>query len=141
MAFLDELNTSTKKHVVPGVVDNVFKNDPLLAYMKRNNIEKFTGGTLIQENFIYGTTPGGGAYAIGQSFPVTLAQLETGGSFDPKHYAIPVTLSKEQIQIFNKGPEAVFRLIDVRLQNAAPTHPPDLAAPRPCASDISAAPV
>lgn len=121
MAFLDELNTSTQKHIVPGVVDNVFKNDPLLAYMKKNNPNKFPGGTLIQENFIYGSMPGGGAVAQGANFPVTLAQLETGASFNPKEYVVPVTLSKEQIQIFNKGPEAVFRLVDVRLQNTALT--------------------
>ena len=93
----------------------------MLAYLKRNNVQKFPGGTLIQENFIYGSMPGGGAVAPGATFPVTLAQLETGGSFIPKEYVIPVTLSKEQIQIFNKGPEAVFRLVDVRLQNTALT--------------------
>lgn len=47
MAFLDELNTYTTKHIVPGVVDNVFKNDPLLAYMKANTLEIFPGGAAI----------------------------------------------------------------------------------------------
>jgi hypothetical protein len=104
-----------------GVVDNVFKNDPLLAYLKKNVPQKFPGGTQIQENFIYGSMPGGGAVAAGATFPVTLAQLETGATFIPKEYVVPVTLSKEQIQIFNKGPHAVFRLIDARLQNTALT--------------------
>lgn len=119
--FLDELNTSTQRNIVPGIVDNVFKNDPLLAYMKKNNLEKFTGGTQIQENFIYDVLPNGGAYADGQTFSMVLAQVETGATFLPKHYVVPVTLSKNQIQIFNKGPEAVFRLVDSRLQNAALT--------------------
>lgn len=50
--FLDELNTSTQRWIVPGLVDNNFKNDPLLAYMKKNNLEKFPGGTQIQENLV-----------------------------------------------------------------------------------------
>jgi hypothetical protein len=52
MAFLDELSTYTKIHIVPGCVDNVFKNDPLLAYFKANMVERFPGGTSIQENFV-----------------------------------------------------------------------------------------
>src|SRR5262245_60147350 len=119
--FLDELNTSTLRHVVPGIVDNVFKNDPLLAYMKKNNLEKFPGGTQIQETFIYGSLPNGGPFADGDSFPITTAQVETGATFLPKHYAIPVAISKVQAQIFNKGPEMIFRLIDSRLQVAALT--------------------
>lgn len=119
--FLDELNTSTLKHIVPGIVDNVFKNDPLLAYMKKNNLMKFTGGTQIQENLIYASLPNGGAYADGANATMVLAQVETGATFLPKNYWVPVTISKNQVQVYNKGPEAVFRLVDSRLQNAALT--------------------
>lgn len=119
--FLDELNTSTQRHIVPGIVDQVFKNDPLLAYMKKNNLQKFPGGTQIQENFIYASLPYGGAYADGATFTMALAQVETGATFIPKNYVIPVTISKNQVQVYNKGPEAVFRLVDSRLQNAALT--------------------
>lgn len=119
--FLDELNTSTHRHIVPGIIDNVFKNDPLLAYMKKNNLEKFTGGTQIQENFVYAAMPNGGAFADGSTFTMDIAQVETGATFFPKFYGVPVTISKNQVQVFNKGPEAVFRLVDSRLQNAALT--------------------
>lgn len=119
--FLDELNVSTQRHIVPGIVDNVFKNDPLLAYLKKNNIEKFPGGTQIQENFIYGVMPNAGAFADSQAFTMDIAQVEQGATFFPKFYGVPVTISKSQIQVFNKGPEAVFRLVDSRLQNAALT--------------------
>lgn len=119
--FLDELNTSTQRHIVPGIVDQVFKNDPLLAYMKKNNLEKFPGGTQIQENFVYASLPYGGAYADGATFTMALSQTETGATFLPKNYVVPVTVSKNQVQVFNKGPEAVFRLVDAKLQNAALT--------------------
>jgi hypothetical protein len=119
--FLDELNTSTQRYIVPGVIDNVFKNDPLLAYMKKNNIEKFPGGTQIQENFVYAPLPNGGAYADGDTSQIDIVQTETGATFYPKNYWVPVAISKNQAQVFNKGPEAVFRLVDARLQNAALT--------------------
>jgi hypothetical protein len=52
MAFLDELNTSTRRKIVPGLTDNVFRNDPTLAYLKKNNLERFDGGSQINENFV-----------------------------------------------------------------------------------------
>ena len=119
--FLDELNTSTQRHIVPGLIDNNFKNDPALAYLKKNNLEKFTGGTQIQENFVYASLPNGGAYSDGATASIVIVQTETGGSFIPKNYWVPVAISKIQAQVFNKGPEAVFRLVDSRLQNAALT--------------------
>jgi hypothetical protein len=89
--------------------------------MKKNNLEKFTGGTQIQENLVYASLPNGGAYADGQTASIAIVQTETGASFIPKNYWVPVAISKIQAQVFNKGPEAVFRLVDSRLQNAALT--------------------
>lgn len=119
--FFDELNTSTNRHIVPGITDNVFKNDPALAYLKQNNVEKYPGGTQIQENLLYAAMPNGGAYAKGATSVINLVQTETAATFVPKHYWVPVALAKEDIQVFNKGPEAVFRIVDSRLQNAALT--------------------
>ena len=120
MAFLDELNTYTKVHIVPGVVDNNFKNDPVLAMLKANRIERFRGGTQIQENFIYAPMKGG-AYAKGGTFNIVRRQTATGATFLPKQYYVNVTEFKEDIQIYNKGPEAVFRIVDADMQNAALT--------------------
>jgi hypothetical protein len=120
MAFLDELNTYTKVHIVGDVVDNVFKNDPVLAMIKANRSVKFTGGTQIQENFLYAPMKGG-SYAKGDSFDITRRQTATGGTFNVKHYQVNVTEFKEDIQIFNKGANAVFRIIDADMENAALT--------------------
>lgn len=121
MAFLDELNTSTKKLVTPGLTDNVFKNDPTLAYFRANNLEKYPGSNAtIQENLVYATL-NGAAYSPGQTFNIDRRQTTTGATFGIKHYYVNVTEFKENVQIFNKGPEAVFRIIDADLQNAALT--------------------
>lgn len=119
--LLDDLTTSTRRKILPGVTDNVFRNDPVLAYLKKNNLETFEGGTQIQENLIYGVNPNGGAYAPGSTFVMNEAQVETGATFIPKFYGEPIAIQKEKIQVFNKGPQAVFRIIDGRLQVAALT--------------------
>lgn len=120
MAFLDEVNTYCNKHIVPGVVDNVFKNDPLLAYMKANTLEIFPGGSAIQENFMYGVLTGA-AYAKGGTFDITRVQHTTGATFQPKFYYTGVTEFKEDLQVTIKGPHAVFRQIDADMSNAALT--------------------
>lgn len=119
--FFDELNASTLRHVVPGLIDNYGKNDPLLAYLKKNNFEKYPGGTQISENFTYAYLPNGGPFGVGGTFVMNQAQVETTATFVPKFYGVPVVLSKETQQVFNKGPEQIFSLVDSRLQIAALT--------------------
>ena len=89
--------------------------------MKKNNIEKFAGGTQIQENFLYGSLPNAGPFAIGQTSTLNVTQVTTGATFLPKFYWVPVAIDKSTVQVFNKGPEMVFRIIDAHLQTAALT--------------------
>ena len=122
--IVNEVNVYTLTHIVPGVVDGVFKNDPLLAYLKANGIQRIQGGakggTMIQENFIYKPMIGG-AYAPGGTFDITKRRTADGGTFDLKHHEVNVTEFLEDIEIYNRGPEAVFSLIDADMTNAALT--------------------
>jgi hypothetical protein len=119
--IVDEISVYTKQHIVPGVVDGVFKHDPLLAYLKANGIQRHRGSTFkFQENIIYKPLIGGD-YAIGTTFDLTKRRTAEGLTFDLKHHAVNVTEFKEHIQIYNKGPEAVYRMIDADMQNAALT--------------------
>lgn len=119
-AFLNEVNATTRRHIVPTMGDNVFRNDPLLAMLRASNLQKFPGGVQIQENFLYNVLDGG-AYSPGDTFPVTRKQLQTGGTWQPKFYFVPITEFLEVIDVFNRGPEAVFRIVDVDMQAAALT--------------------
>ena len=49
---LDEINTLTTKKIMPGLVDDFFKNSPVLAFLKRNRYKVWAGGPQIQENFL-----------------------------------------------------------------------------------------
>jgi hypothetical protein len=49
--FLNAVNTVTTKKILPGITDGVFRNSPLLAYLKQNCLEEYDGGPSWQENF------------------------------------------------------------------------------------------
>ena len=119
MADLDQLNVSTRRYIRdnPALVDNVFQNDPLLAYLKLNVRENYGGGLLIQEGFLYDNMIGG-AYQKGKEFDITEKQVEQAKQFNLRFFEVNVTLSKEDVQVLNKGPLAVFNLVDSRMTSA-----------------------
>lgn len=122
MAELDQLNVSTRRYIRdnPALVDNWSQNDPLIAYLKLNTKENYSGGTLIQEGFTFDGLIGG-AYQKGAEFDISEKQIEQAKQFLIKFFEVNVTLSQEDIEVLNKGPLAVFNLIDSRMTNAYQT--------------------
>src|SRR5687767_4818112 len=118
MAFLDPVNTIATKRIVPGVVDGIFKNSPLLAFFKRNSLEPYRGGPSWQENFLYNTLKVA-AYAPGDTFDISQRQVASGGTVTPKYYNVPVSAYIEKLKIEMNGPESVFNYVDLLLQDAA----------------------
>lgn len=118
MAFLDPVNTIATKRIVPGVVDLVFKSGPLMAFIKRNCLQRYEGGPSWQENFMYGIQDVY-AYQPGDSFTLNQRQVATGTTVVPKYYVVPVSAFIEKIKIEMNGPQAVFDYVDLLLQNAA----------------------
>lgn len=119
MAELDQLNVSTRRYIRdnPALVDNWSQNDPLVAYLKLNTKENFGGGTLIQEGFTTGALIGS-SYLKGKEFNITEKQIEQAKQFNLKFFECNVTLSQEDVEVLNKGPLAVFNLIDSRMTTA-----------------------
>lgn len=126
MAFLDTVNTISRKTIVPGLVDQVFKSGPTMAYIKRNCLAKYLGGPSWQENFLYDMM-NVNAYSIGDTFDYTQHQLFTGGTVTPRYYNVPVPAQLEEIKLRLAGPEAVFNYVDTLLQTAALTMSAKLA--------------
>ncbi len=116
-----ELNTLTQEFIAPGVTDNVFKNDPLLAFLKANNPRRFPGGTNIREVYMYEKEVGA-AYDhtdTGNPFSEAITRISEHVTFNVKHYYAKVAVNKAIVQVYNKGPEAAFRLIDMHMVNGA----------------------
>jgi len=122
MAELDQLTVSTKRYVreTPKLVDMIFQEGPLAAYAKQTARETFTGGRFIGENFWYGGLIGG-PVAQGQEFDISEPQVEQQLQFNVKEMEVNITFTKEEIQVLNKGPNAIFRLVESRMENAYQT--------------------
>lgn len=122
MAELDQINVATKRFVreTPKLVDLIFQEGPLAAYAKQTVREDFTGGRLIGENFWYAGLIGG-PISQGQSLDISEPQVEQQLQFQPKEMEVNITFAKEEIQVFNKGPNAIFRLVQSRMENAMTT--------------------
>ena len=119
MAELDQINVATKRYIEdnPALVDNIFQADPVSAYLRRNLEEGFPGGTLIQTGFTHDVMPGG-PYARGEEFDISERQVEQSLRHEPRLLYADVTLSLEDIEIFNRGPNAAFSLLDSRMTSA-----------------------
>lgn len=120
MAFLNTIDTITKTTIVPGVQDNVFRNDPLLAFIKRDAMKPWDGGPARQENFQYAVGKGG-PYAKGDTRDISQKQLWTGGTVTPRFYDANVTAYLEDLKVILTGPTAAFEYLDGLLQSAALT--------------------
>lgn len=115
---INEINLTTLKEIYPVVVeDQFFRNAPFLAYLRDHCLVPFGGGEVMQNTFIYGPMKAG-SYARGANFNIVKPQTLAGTFFDPRYYYSNVTEYQEDIQVVNKGPNAVFSLIDIDLRNA-----------------------
>lgn len=119
MAELDQITVATKRYIrkTPALIDMVFNKGPLAAYARLNNREDFPGGNRIDEDFIYDGMIGG-PYAKGKEFDISEPQVEQAAQFNMKFFEVNITLSKEDVQVLNKGENAAFKLIESRTRNA-----------------------
>lgn len=119
--ILDEINLTTLKEIEPRLIeDNYFLDTPFMAYLRAKSMVPFGGGAFMQTTFLYAPMIGG-AYAKGAQFNITKRQTLAGTQFDPRYYEVSVPEFKEDIQVLNKGPLAVFSLIETDLRNAINT--------------------
>lgn len=127
---LTELNSVTLAKIAPGVVDNNFLNDPLLAFLKQNVTEVFTGGAVsdpvgaevsIREEFMYNNLEGDSYdWRTGATpFLIGEPRILATGQFGLRSYYVSVTIRKEVMQVFNKGPAAAISILDAKFVNAA----------------------
>src|SRR5262245_7168617 len=116
----NQLTSAVEDVILPGVVDLVFKNDPLLAYLRAKRLDTFAGGQSWRENILYDAV-GGGAYISGQKLEMSTNNFMTAMEFTPRLYYVPVVLNMEEIEIYNAGPAAVVNLADMQMQIAAKT--------------------
>jgi hypothetical protein len=119
--ILDEINLTTLAEIYPHTIeDNFFLDTPFLAYLRAHALTDFTGGANTRFTFLYAPMIGG-SYARGDNFNINKRQTLAGAQFDPKLYEVSIPEYLEDLEVLNKGPLAVFSLIDTDLANAMHT--------------------
>lgn len=119
--LVDELNATTLQEIYPRTVeDNFFLDTPFLAYLRAHSLKPFTGGAFMQSTFLYAPLIGG-SYAKGDNFNITKRQTLSSIVVKPKYYQVSIPEYKEELLVENQGPEAVFSLIKLHLDNAMST--------------------
>jgi hypothetical protein len=113
---LDQINVTTRRYIRsnPALVDNIYNQDALNYFLRKNLREDFSGGSTINENFIYASMIGG-PYLKGKNFNVAQRQTEQQLRFDVKFTQVSVPLYQEDIQVLNKGDLAAVKLLRARI--------------------------
>lgn len=115
---VDEVSATTLNEIYPGAIrDNFFLDTPFLAHMRDHCLVDFNGGAVMQSVFIYRPMVVG-SYTPGQTFNLQKRQTVAATRFDPKYGAAIVPEYLEEIDVINKGPLAVFSLINTDMENA-----------------------
>lgn len=116
-----ELNSVTHFEIYPRVVqDEFFLATPFLAYLRDHALVPFTGGTFMQAPIRYAPMIGG-FYAPGSNFNITKRQTLTALQFDTRYVYTSIPEFKEEIQVENKGANAVVSIVDADLENGVDT--------------------
>ena len=119
--LFDEISATTLQEIYPDVIqDEYFKGAPQLAYWRDHCLVPFEGGAFMQNDFTYAPLVNG-FYDIGKSFDLSKPQTISGMAFDPKKAYVNITEYLEDLRITNKGPEAVFSMVDTDLRTAMHT--------------------
>lgn len=118
--ILNEINLTTYKYIYPNVIeDNFFLDTPFQAHLRAKALVPFSGGSHTQHVFRYAPMIGG-SYQRGDNFNITKRQTLAGTVFEPRFYQVSVPEFLEDLEL-NRGPQAVFKLIDEDLRNAMDT--------------------
>lgn len=123
---LSEIDTIVTKNIMPGVADQFFKNDPVLAFLKKSRYFVWSGGSQIQENSLYRPMKGD-FYTPGENFDITMRQNYYGLLFDPKYIWVNVSEQPETIEVILREPLAAFNKVQADLSAAALTMSAKLA--------------
>jgi hypothetical protein len=118
---VDELNATTLYEIYPQTIeDEFFLAVPELAYFRDHCLVPFGGGSFMQAIFRFAPMIGG-FYAPGSNFNTnkrtTLAALQ----FDTRYGYVSIPEFKEEVQVENKGPNAVASILDADMQNGIDT--------------------
>lgn len=115
------LTAVTKEEIWPRqITDSFFRAIPFFSYLRDKALVTFSGMTFMQYPYLFRPLIGG-AYAPGSAFNIDKVDAIAALQFREKYYEVNVTEFKEEIQVRNRGANAVFSLLDADMKNAMMT--------------------
>lgn len=117
MLTWDDITGKVNKHIVPRLVDNVYKSSPVFTRLRTRNAEKFEGGTSIRHPIAFARL-NGGAFQRGGTFNVAYVQTDTALEVVPKYYYVNVTLFGTD-NVLARGPDAAMNYVESKMVNAS----------------------
>lgn len=110
---IDWLNSITYKSINPkSVEDLVFRKGALLANLRKNGFDPYTGGVSMDEAFIFDSMIGG-FYDTGQPLSTDVVQPIAAQTFTPRKSYTAIAEYQENLAI-NRGPAAVFSALRIK---------------------------
>lgn len=112
-----DINAFTNRFLVPKATNVVYKESPLFVRLINRNNVAFPGGTSITEPIIYAELTGG-AFAKTGTFDTAYVQTEAAWNVALKYYYTGITLYGTD-SVLNRGREAAFSVVEMKMANAA----------------------
>jgi hypothetical protein len=113
----DDITGKVNKHIIPRLVDNVYKSSPVFTRLRTRNAERFEGGTSIRHPIAFAEL-NGGAFQRGGTFNISYVQTDTALEVVPKYYYVNITLFGTD-NVLARGPEAAMNYVESKMVNAS----------------------
>lgn len=114
----DNINTTTDRVIMPKIVDNIFRSNPLQAKLYKKGT-KLDGGAYITQPLIYGEGPGG--FFTGSAvLDTSAAEILTSAVFEWKFAYASATMEWAD-ELKNAGASAVAKIVMAKMQTMEKT--------------------
>jgi len=110
----DALTALTRKKYIPKLVDNIFKSNPLLTYLKKRK-QHYDGGYKIVEPLIYGDVNGITSYKLYDTITYDTSIPISAAEFEPKNIVAPIIISHDE-ELKNSGEVQVINLLKSKIR-------------------------
>ena len=110
----DALSALTEKKYIPKLIDNFFRSNPFLVYLKERQ-KTFPGGHKIVEPLIYGNVEGVRSYSLYDTISYDTNIPISAAEFEPKNLVAPIIISKDE-ELRNAGETQVLQLLESKIQ-------------------------
>ena len=110
----DALTALTEKKYIPKLVDNFYKSNPFLVYLKQRQ-QTFPGGHKIVEPLIYGNINGVKSYSLYDTVSYDTNIPISAAEFEPKNIVAPIIISKDE-ELKNAGETQVLSMLKSKIQ-------------------------